>query len=119
MNKKDEIGIVVEVGTGLANKTKPRRIPEEYKEKSIVDAIRYLENLVQKDGNEDDRMIMTDIHDQMKKDFIIEIDGRNVSQNTLFGTILKGIEEENAGDEKDKIMFKNVSITVSSVQKGG
>lgn len=112
--------IIAEIGTGLAQKTKPRSVPENYLDKTVMDVINYLEKTIQKDGNDEDRMIITDVHDQMKKNFIIEVNGTNVKPGSNFSDVLKkATTVEDAGEGEEELKFRTVSITVSSVQKGG
>jgi hypothetical protein len=115
----EDINIITTVGTGLARKTNVRILPAPYLEKSVIDVINYLQKVIEKDGSDDDKRIMTDVKDQMKENFIIQINGANVNPSHTFGRMAEKVEVKDVGEDGVPMKCKNIEITISSVQEGG
>lgn len=121
MNKERvDAPVICTLCTGLANRTtEARRIPQKYMEKTVLEVLRYLERVIERDGTSEDKNMMASIHDQMRqKKFVIMVNNVNVDQDAAFDeTVRKVSEVKDAGGEDMK--YREVNIIITSVEEGG
>lgn len=118
----EDIAILADLSTGLAiKKTKPRRIPHRYIDGPIKEVLNYLMRTIEKDGDADETMLVTNIQDHMSsRQYVIKVNGNNVSQSDNFGRIVEEFTSvEDVGSEGDSMKYREVGIVVTRVEEGG
>ena len=118
----EDVAILAELSTGLAIKhSKPRRIPHRYIDGPIKEVLNYLLRTIEKEGTPEETMLAANIQDHMSsRQYIIKVNGNNVSQNDNFGKIVEEFTSvEDVGSEGDSMKYREVSIIVTRVEEGG
>lgn len=117
---KTDAPIIADLSLGLANqRTKPRRIPDAYRDQTVKDVINYIMRIAEKDSDPDECYLVTSVHDQMKEDYVIKINGYNVNAGDKFSTIIADIPTEDVGDGDNKMYAKVINIIITKIEEAG